>query len=242
MKAMILAAGMGSRLKPLTDHIPKALVEINGKSLLQLVIERLKPFAVTEIIINVHHHGQQIVDFVVAHELFGLWIEFSRETELLDTGGGLKKAAWFFDDGAPFLVHNVDVLSDLDIFEMAKTHRQSGALATVAVRSRQTSRYLLFDEQNRLCGWRSVKDGQEKIVRPGVKSLKPLSFMGIHIISPEIFTFMPAQERFSIIDLYLDLAARGKSIMAYRADECRWIDLGKRESFEQVKTIFPELF
>ncbi len=241
MKAMIFAAGLGTRLRPLTDTIPKALIELNGTPLLQLVIERLKQFDVTEIIINVHHHSQQIIDFVVRHQAFGIRIEFSREKHLLNTGGGLKKAAWFFNDGRPFIVHNVDVLSDVDFRQMLSAHEESDALATLAVRKRNTSRYLLFDENNRLCGWRSVNKRQEKIVRACGRSPKPFSFMGIHILSPEIFDFLPPEDNFSIIDSYLSMASENQTIRAFPADDFRWIDLGKKEAFKEAQNLFPEL-
>src|SRR5690606_32019928 len=154
MKAMIFAAGMGTRLKPLTDTIPKALVPVGGKPLLQHIIEKLKRFGFNEIIINIHHFGQQIIDFVQENNSFDIRIEFSDEREqLLDTGGGIKKAAWFFDDNKPFLVHNVDILSNIDLQELYHFHLKNNTIATLLCSIRQTSRYLLFDTDNHLRGW-----------------------------------------------------------------------------------------
>ncbi len=158
MKAMILAAGLGTRLRPLTDNIPKALVELNGRTLLEITIERLKSFGITEIIVNVHHHAEKIAAFVNSKNNFGLRIELSREDDLLlDTGGGLKKAASFFQEensAEPFLLHNVDVLSTIDFRQMLAAHKKSSALATLAVQQRPSSRQLLFDDNGLLCGRR----------------------------------------------------------------------------------------
>ncbi len=240
MKAMILAAGLGTRLKPLTAERPKALVKVNGKPLLQILIERLKAFAIGEIIINVHHFGRQIIDFVQQHDSFGLHIEFSVEDALLDTGGGLKKAAWFFDDGQPFLVHNVDVLTDLDYMRMLRYHNETQALVTLAVRRRKTSRYFLFDERRRLCGWRNTAAGREALARSAAGALQEFSFMGIHVISPEIFSLMNETGQFSIVQAYLRLAAQ-QNIVAFPAGNYRWLDLGKKESFAQAERLFPEI-
>jgi NDP-sugar pyrophosphorylase family protein len=165
MKAMILAAGLGTRLRPLTDNRPKALVEISGRTLLEITLFRLRAFGVREVIINAHHFADMILDYLKARNNFGMRIEVSREEVLLDTGGGLKKAAWFFLEGSsrshsnqmdePFLLHNVDVISTIDISRMVQFHRENRALATLAVQNRETSRYLLFNEQLQLCGRRS---------------------------------------------------------------------------------------
>src|ERR1041385_3772064 len=151
MKAMILAAGLGTRLRPLTNDRPKALVEFKGRTLLEAAIERLKFFGIRDVIVNVHHFAEMMIDYLRANENFGIHIEISREEVLLDTGGGLKRAAWFFGT-EPFVVHNVDVLSTIDIREMLDYHGRNNALATLAVQERPTSRYLLFDERLRLCG------------------------------------------------------------------------------------------
>ena len=240
MKAMILAAGLGTRLRPLTEERPKALVELNGKPLLQILIERLKKFDVSEIIVNVHHFGKQIIDFVQQRDSFGLRIEFSVEDTLLDTGGGLKKAAWFFDDGRPFLVHNVDVLTDLDYRRMLAYHREKNALATLAVRRRKTTRYFLFDDNLRLCGWRNTAEGRETLTRPPLSGLREYSFMGVHIVSPRLLTLLNETGTFSIVQAYLRLA-ESRRIVAFSADEYRWLDLGKKENLTQAQRLFPEI-
>jgi NDP-sugar pyrophosphorylase family protein len=240
MKAMILAAGLGTRLRPLTNDRPKALVTIAGLTLLEIALSRLRSFGVSEVIVNAHHHAQMIVDYLKAHDNFGMRIEVSREEELLDTGGGLKKAAHFFSGSSldPFILHNVDVLSTIDIGQMLRFHAQQYALATLAVQQRVTSRYLLFDEQGQLCGRRIIRDTKaesqpDQLVRPA-KQLQALAFSGIHVISPLIFAKMEEQGVFSIIDAYLHLASQGEKIVALRADEYYWRDLGSPENLFQA--------
>lgn len=228
MKAMILAAGLGTRLRPLTDDCPKALVEIWGRTLLEITIARLKSFGIREIIVNVHHFADMMIDYLKAHQNFGIHIEVSREEVLLDTGGGLKKAAWFFLDkhtDEPFVVHNVDVISDIDLQKIVDSHRERKALATVAVQKRQTSRYLLFDEKGELCG-RQVGNHEPEIART-TNSAQPLAFTGIHVISPRFLKLMTEEGIFSVIGPYLRLAAEGEKITAFRADQFYWKDLGK---------------
>jgi NDP-sugar pyrophosphorylase family protein len=166
MKAMILSAGLGTRLRPLTDDRPKALVTVAGRTLLQIALSRLRSFGVSEVIVNAHHHAQMIADYLKAHDNFGMRIEVSYEEELLDTGGGLKKAAHFFSDsrGEPFILHNVDILSTIDLARMMRFHTEQHALATLAVQNRETSRYLLFDELGQLCGRRAGEDGKPELV------------------------------------------------------------------------------
>jgi NDP-sugar pyrophosphorylase family protein len=233
MKTMILAAGLGTRLKPLTDKIPKALIKIKDKTLLEYVINALKNQGVDEIIINVHHYAQQVIDFVEINRKFDIQIEFSHETELMDTGGGLKKAAWFFNDNSPFILYNVDVLSNLDLDEMMIIHNKTNALVTLAVRSRKTSRYFLFDENNRLAGWENIESGEQRIVSKSTKDLQQLSFMGIHIISPKIFTKFPKEERFSIVKYYLEIAG-DNLIKGFRGDAYSWVDCGKPENLSKA--------
>lgn len=236
MKAMILAAGLGTRLRPLTDTRPKALVELSGRTLLEITLARLRTFGIREVILNVHHFADMIVAYLAGNNNFGMRIEISREDALLDTGGGLKKAAHFFTGNThdePFIVHNVDVLSSIDLRQMVEFHIQNQALATLAVQDRQTSRYLLFDEQHQLCGRRKGRDQAAEIVRPSRK-LEPLAFSGIHVISPRIFQLLNQQGAFPIVPSYLDLAAHGERILAFHADQYYWRDLGKPVDLEQA--------
>ncbi len=164
MKALIFAAGLGTRLRPLTNDHPKALVEVHGITLLEVAIRRLVAAGCEELIVNVHHYAEQVIDFIEKNGQFGIRIAISDERErLLDTGGGLKKAAWFFDDGQPFLACNADVLTDMDLAHFYQKHLETGVLATLAVRRRTTSRYFLFDEKMRLAGWQNAKTGEDKL-------------------------------------------------------------------------------
>lgn len=238
MRAMVLAAGLGTRLRPLTDDRPKALVEIGGKTLLEITLARLREFGVREVIVNVHHFAGVIIDYLKAHDNFGMRVEISREDVLLDTGGGLKQAAWFFLENPsveePFILHNVDVISTIDLRRMAQFHTEHQALATLAVQERQTSRYLLFDEQLQLCGRHFVKEGKTEMVRPATHH-HAWAFSGIHVISPRLLSMMTEEGVFSIIATYLRLAAQGEKIQAFRADEYDWRDLGKPESITQAE-------
>ena len=236
MKAMILAAGLGTRLRPLTNDRPKALVEVSGRTLLEITLSRLRSFGVREVIINVHHFADMVVDYVKRNDNFGIRIEISREDVLLDTGGGLKKAAWFFQENSksrePVLLHNVDVLSAIDLERMVRVHNESHALATLAVQDRETSRYLLFDEKNELCG-RAGRDRTPEIVRPSQQT-RALAFSGIHVISPRLLPLLTEQGVFSIIDSYLRLAGKGERIAAFSADKYYWRDLGKPSDLAQA--------
>jgi NDP-sugar pyrophosphorylase family protein len=239
MKAMILAAGLGTRLRPLTDDRPKALVEIAGRTLLEITLERLRTFGIHEVIINVHHFADKVVDYLRAHRDFGMRIVISREDVLLDTGGGLKKAAWFFLENSetskePFLLHNVDVLSTIDLRRMAEVHAQGDALATLAVQSRKTSRYLLFDSSMKLCGRRSGEDDKPELVRTA-SDFTARAFSGIHVISPQLLSMLSEDGAFSIITAYLRLAGQGESIQAFPADDFYWRDLGKPENIAQAE-------
>jgi NDP-sugar pyrophosphorylase family protein len=236
MKAMILAAGLGTRLRPLTDDRPKALVEINGHTLLEMTLLRLRTVGVNEVIINVHHFADMVVDYLNKNSNFGIHVEVSREDMLLDTGGGLKKAGHFFLTGSrrddPFIVHNVDVLSTIDLPRMVKFHSENQALATLAVQDRKTSRHLLFDDQLQLCGRQSA-DNHPELVRSS-QPVQPLAFSGIHIISPRLLPMMIEDGAFSIINTYLRLAAQGEKILAFRADEYYWRDLGRPEDLARA--------
>ena len=332
MKAMILAAGLGTRLRPLTDTRPKALVEINGRTLLEITLTRLRTFGVNEVIINVHHFANMVVDYLKSHNNFDMRIEISREDDLLlDTGGGLKKATWFFlEDSSqasasraaknnakrvippssagipraarnrgrastqsrkdetpssatpdePFLLHNVDVISTIDLYRMRQFHNEHNALATLAVQSRASSRLLFFNDKNQLVGRAAAGEkancaAREKAVTPnemrdpGKESAPlendqahapadchaerseksasssdsplathhlplPLAFSGIHIISPRLLPMLTEEGIFSIIDAYLRLAAQGEKILAFRADEYYWRDLGRPADLSQA--------
>lgn len=237
MKAMILAAGLGTRLRPLTNDRPKALVEVSGRTLLEITIERLRAFGVTALIVNVHHFADQVVDFLKARNNFGMRIEISCEDDLLlDTGGGLKKAAWFFlEDGSPepFLLHNVDVISTIDFAKMFDQHKRTAALATLAVQGRPSSRQLLFNEQGLLCGRRKGEDPTDESVRRS-SVLRPLAFSGIHVVSPRLLPLITENGVFSIIDSYLRLTAAGQAIKSFDANEYNWRDLGTPESIAQA--------
>ena len=234
MKAMVLAAGLGTRLRPLTDDRPKALVEVAGRTLLEITLTRLKSFGVSEAIVNVHHFSDMVIAYLKANDNFRMRIELSREDVLLDTGGGLKKAAWFFRESSgngeeAFLLHNVDVLSSIDLAAMLRSHMESQSLVTIAVQKRQSSRQLLFNEHGILCGRIAGRERDEEIVRPS-RQVEPLAFCGLHVISPRLFALMTEDGAFSIIDSYLRLASQGEKISAFRADKYYWRDLGKLES------------
>lgn len=238
MKAMVLAAGLGTRLRPLTNDRPKALVEVAGRTLLEITLKRLRDFGVSDVIINLHHFANMVDSYLKANQNFGLKIEISREDDaLLDTGGGLKKAAHFFQRGTgreePFFLHNVDVISDIDLAEMLTYHIERKALATLAVQERETSRYLLFDESLELCGRRAGTKGESQLARP-VTNPQPLAFSGIHVISPRFLNMMTEQGAFSIIDSYLRVEAQGERIAGFRADQYYWRDLGKPEHIAQA--------
>jgi NDP-sugar pyrophosphorylase family protein len=233
---MVLAAGLGTRLRPLTNDRPKALVEVGGRTMLEITLARLRSFGVREVIVNVHHYADTVIKYLHARDDFGMRVEISREDELLDTGGGLKKAAWFFlQEGSqePFLLHNVDVISTIDLARMVRFHNQRGALATVAVQDRTTSRYLLFDRDGQLCGRQAGRDGTPELARECAEP-KALAFSGIHVISPRLLPLMHEEGVFSIIPTYLRLAAEGEEIVAFRADEYRWRDLGRPENVAEA--------
>ncbi len=230
MRAMILAAGLGTRLRPLTNDRPKALVEVGGRTLLEITLARLREFGVHEVIVNVHHFADMVVEYLKAQSNFGMRVEVSREEVLLDTGGGLKKAAWFFLKGPdePFLLHNVDVISSIDLARMAQVHRERKCLATLAVQKRESSRQLLFDGQGQLCGRRGK--GQEPEVVRSAERMEELAFSGVHVISRRMLERITEDGVFSIIESYLRLAREGEDICAFRADEYYWRDLGRVES------------
>jgi NDP-sugar pyrophosphorylase family protein len=241
MKAMILAAGLGTRLRPLTDDRPKALVTVGGRTLLEIALERLRGFGVNEVIVNAHHFAEMVCSYLRENGNFGMRVEVSREEELLDTGGGLKKAAWFFREGgadgeAPFLVHNVDVISAIDLGAMVRVHAERKALATLAVQKRGTSRPLAFDEQGRLRGRGAAKASEVSGPGAGLSAgIDALAFCGIHVVSPRIFAELEEEGAFSIVDAYVRLAAQGETIQGFRADGAYWRDLGRPENVAQAE-------
>jgi NDP-sugar pyrophosphorylase family protein len=285
MKAMILAAGLGTRLRPLTDDRPKALVELSGRTLLEITLARLRSIGVTEVIVNVHHLADMVIEYLKSNNNFGVRIEISREEVLLDTGGGLKKAAWFFLEDStrrdsktgnsnkmdePFLLHNVDVISNIDLRRMLQFHKKNRALATLAVQARETSRPLLFDDHFQLRGRIIGPDGKPELVRRNLlvtlqegtaepvpplsgavpkndknpRALAPeaecsqpfqaLAFSGIHVISPRLLRLLTEEGIFSIIPSYLRLSAQGEKILAFRADQYYWRDLGRPADLAQA--------
>lgn len=236
---MVFAAGLGTRLRPLTDSKPKALIELGGKTFLENVITKLIHFSVDEIVVNVHHFAGQIIDFLEQNNNFGITIHISDERgQLLDTGGGLKKAAPFLAGGEPVIIYNVDILSDISLSEVVEYHKRKRALATIVVRKRETQRYLLFDEDSRLIGWKNTATGEEKISIPGKsESATPLAFSGIHVISPGIFRHINQEGRFSIIGTYLELSKKHK-IIGYRDRSGYWMDIGRPEQLKEAGKLF----
>lgn len=244
---MIFAAGLGSRLKPLTDTMPKAMVPIAGRPMLEHVILKLKAAGFTEIVINIHHFGDQILDFLKANGNFGLTIHISDERELLlDTGGGVRKARPFFENSdEPFLIHNVDILSDVNLKELYDYHLQNGGMATLLASRRKTSRYLLFDEKKKLCGWTNKDTGQVKPegFRYDESLYQEYAFSGIHILSSAIFRWMDASDwegKFSIMDFYL-ATCQQTDFFGYLAEKLQLIDIGKPETLAKAEVFVKNL-
>lgn len=236
-RAMILAAGLGTRFRPWTDQHPKALAPVNGKSLLQRNIEYLQTFGIRDIVINVHHFAEQIVSALEAGKGWGSRYIISDETdEVLETGGGLKKARPLLD-GAPFVLMNVDILTDMDLAAMIADFFEHRPLASLAVTNRTTSRYFLFNPEDQLCGWRNVQTGQERMARPAA-ALVEKAFSGIHVIDPAIFPLIGREGKFSMVDVYLDLAGQ-QAIRGFDHSHSRLIDVGKPESAERAAQLFP---
>ena len=235
---MIFAAGLGTRLRPLTDDTPKALIPINGKPMLEHIILKLKNAGFNQVVINIHHLGQQIVDFLAANNNFGIQINISDERDyLLDTGGGIKKASCFLQGNEPFLVHNVDIMSDIDLKALYLHHQETSPLATLLVSKRKTSRYLLFNNENKLCGWRNHETGEVKSYYPDFDPAQytEYAFSGIHVLSPQIFDWMEEWTgKFPIINFYLSICAKS-NIQAYPAEGLHLIDVGKPEALAQAE-------
>lgn len=237
LKAMIFAAGLGFRLKPWTDHHPKALAVVNGKSLLQRNIEYLQKHGIFEVIVNVHHFAGQIIEAIEINKGWGTTVTISDETDtILETGGGLKKASWYFEGVENFVVMNVDILTDMDLTAMILQHQQQKPLATLAVSMRETSRYFLFDEKNILSGWRNVKTGEEKIVR-NAGNLIQKAFSGIHVINHSLLALVKQEGKFSMVDVYLTLA-KEHIISSYDHTGAQMIDVGKPENILKAETVF----
>ncbi|MDR1198057.1 MAG: nucleotidyltransferase family protein [Prevotellaceae bacterium] len=243
-KAMIFAAGTGTRLKPLTDSMPKALVPVAGKPMLEHVINKLKHSGFTQIIVNVHHFADMIIDFLNRNNNFGTDICISDERDcLLDTGGGIKHAAEFLQGSEPFLVHNVDIISNADLNDIYEKHCIENSFATLLAGTRQTSRCLLFNTDNKLCGWQNKLTNELKWSNPqfAYSECTAYAFGGIHVISPEIFNcFDGYPETFSIIDFYLSNAQK-KDIRAYIPSQLRLIDTGKHKSILKAEKEYSDL-
>lgn len=239
LSAMIFAAGLGTRFKPWTDLHPKALAVISGKSLLQRNIEYLQQYGIRNVVVNVHHFADQIIQAVNENKGWGSVISISDETDaVLETGGGLKKAAHFFSKTvAPIVIINVDILTDLDLGAMIKEHQIAQPLATLAVSDRSTSRYFLFDENNTLAGWRNVTTGEEKISRQATTYVQK-AFSGIHVIDPALLPMIRQEGKFSMVDLYLQLA-KTQPIRAFDHSGSRFIDVGKPDSVAKAEQLFP---
>ena len=234
---MILAAGLGSRLKPWTDKHPKALAIVNGKSLLQRNVEYLQQHNIYDVIVNVHHFADQIIDAINQNKGWGSNITISDETDVvLETGGGLKKAEPYLKDSASFVLMNCDILTDFDLSKLINNHQKQNPLATLAVTNRKTSRYFLFDDSDELCGWRNVTTGEERISKPA-NSYNQKAFSGIHVLSNKIFDVMQQQGKFSMVDVYLSLAA-AETIKCFDHSDSKFIDVGKPQSIIKAEELF----
>lgn len=234
MKAMILAAGYGSRLRPVTNDKPKALVEIDGIPLLQLIIRKLIATGADEIIINAHHLADQVQAFLQNNRYFGIQMELSHEPEILGTGGGLKKVSHFFDNDQPFFLHNVDILSTINLSQMYQYHLNHAAMATLAIQQRDTSRGFIVDEPGYICGHEDKDNQRSRLKRAPQGKSRFMAFCGIHVISPEIFQYMDETGRFSIIDVYLKLIEQGWPIISYPVDQFYWQDIGKLDTLNEI--------
>lgn len=246
MKAMIFAAGMGTRLRPLTNSIPKALVSVAGKPMLERVILKLKDAGFQDIVINIHHFGEQIIDFVHSNDSFGVNIYISDEQgKLLDTGGGIQKARPFLESNAPFLIHNADVLTDLDLHAFYQHHLSSKVDATLLTNHRDTSRYLLMNVDNRLCGWTNFSTGE--VLPPDLDysqdKYQLQAFGCVHVLSSSIFHYMEGERwrgKFSIIPFYIDIC-REAHIQGYPVDSGHWFDIGKPETLAKAEAYYQKI-
>lgn len=238
MRAMILAAGLGTRLKPWTDHHPKSLAVVNGKSLLQRNVEYLQEHGIRDVVVNVHHFADQIIEAIETNKGWGSNITISDESgEVLETGGGLKKAGWYFEKETEFVLMNADVLTDMPLDEMISYHKEMRPLATLAVSERESSRYFLFNSAANLCGWKNTKTGEEKMVREELFGLQQKAFSGIHVLDSSIFNLISRSGKFSMVDVYLDLAPQF-AIKYFDHSSYQFIDVGKPESIEKAGVMF----
>ena len=238
---MVFAAGLGTRLRPLTDTMPKALVPINGTPLLEHVLVKIKHAGIQEVVVNVHHFSQQIIDFLEEKQNFGISIQISDESnELLETGGGLRKALTLLGENEPILLHNVDILSNINLSELITTHQATDG-ATLVVSKRNTSRYLLFDENMALAGWHNLKTNELRPSSVNWESLHALAFSGIQIVSPQLLSSMADMpKRFSIIDFYLKMM-NTTPIRAYIPSDYRMIDVGKIDTLNTAEEFIQTL-
>lgn len=238
MQVMLFAAGLGTRLENETAQKPKALVEVGGKTLLQRAIEKLKANGASRIVVNVHHFADLVIQFIESKD-WGIPVLISNEKDmLLETGGGLKKAAHLFDDNSPILIYNVDILSNLDLQVLLSEHNKNKALATLVVRKRQTQRYFKFNAEKELVGWINKQSGERKISKPeNFESASEMAFSGIHIVAPEFLQMMPNEDRFSIVKVYLELA-KTNCIKGYFDTSEQWIDVGKPAQLEEARKMF----
>lgn len=233
---MLFAAGLGTRLKPFTENHPKALAPVNGKPLLQRNIEYLKSYGFTEIVVNVFHFADQIIDFLNENNNFGITIHISDERpEVLETGGGLVNAKHFFDED--FLVMNVDILTDLNITEFIKAHQEKKAIVSLAVSDRDSSRKLLFDENNQLKGWRNLATNEEILAIENTENLKELAFSGIHLIQPKLFNSINFEGKFSIMKVYMELM-KVDTILGFNHSGGILIDVGRPSSVLEAEELF----
>jgi NDP-sugar pyrophosphorylase family protein len=239
MKAMIFAAGLGTRFKPWTDSNPKALAIINGKSLLQRNIEYLQKYGITDVVVNVHHFADIIIDTILAKNGWGSSITISDErNEVLETGGGLLNARQYLENNKPFITLNADILTDFPIDELIEFHQQKNALISFGVSNRKTSRNFLFDENNQLCGWENNVTGEQRISIQN-KIMHPLAYSCVAIFEPTVFDKIPQRGKFSLTDTYLSLAEENL-IAGFEHNNNRWIDVGKPESVEVAEALFGE--
>lgn len=236
MKALIFAAGKGTRLKPFTDHHPKALAPVNGVALLERNIKYLQSHGINEFVINIHHFGDQIIKFLIENDNFGAKIEISDESaELLETGGGLVFAKPFLESEADFLIMNADILTDLNITDLVKSHQDNRNFVTLAVSDRKSSRKLLFNQEHQLRGWVNTDTGEKRLAEANT-NLKPLAFSGIHCVNRRLFSNVDQKGKFSIMEVYLDLMTREK-IYGFE-HSAHLVDVGKPESVALAERYF----